>query len=333
MYKKQDMKNNKNLFTLVNVIPFFSRKGGLLSLLLCFLFIHPSIASNEGGVKVIDISQQQVRLMNKYQNSSISERNKILIDSLYTPHQYLWNGYLGNENEFAEWLNKTAFNELKEYTEKAKKIDLKKLDNYLFQTVEAMSDFTGHQPEGRWYVFFGPKWTNLGGFGNGTMLIDLAHASNQTIDDIKKFFPHEINHQIYSSYIKEDKDAVLHRILDEGFACYVSHQFHKTETTKAQELGYSTQNFESAGEREKELIELLKKNYQSNNENLSRRFADRGYRFKENYPGAIGYYIGFRIVEEYVKRNGPNSWKDLYHLSPKKALKKSRILRFAKKPL
>ena len=108
MYKKQDMKNNKNLFTLVNVIPFFSRKGGLLSLLLCFLFIHPSIASNEGGVKVIDISQQQVRLMNKYQNSSISERNKILIDSLYTPHQYLWNGYLGNENEFAEWLNKTC---------------------------------------------------------------------------------------------------------------------------------------------------------------------------------------------------------------------------------
>lgn len=299
----------------------------VIYVLISIFFICNLNAKNENEIEVIDISQTQIRLMNEYCNSPISIRNKILTDSIYEPYKYLWNGYLGNEEDFKDWLNKTAFNELEKYNEKAKNIDLAKLNEYFTQTVQSMSEFTENEPKGKWYVFYGPKWTNLGGFDDGTMLIDLAHSSNNTIDDIRKFFPHEINHQIYSNTNKVDNDAVLNRIIDEGFACYVSYLFHEKRTTKAQELGYTQNEFEIISNQHKKILELLANNYKSNDKELANNFANRAYRFSEDYPGAIGYYIGFRIVEEYVKQNGENSWKEIYNLKPKTVLKKSKILR------
>jgi uncharacterized protein YjaZ len=265
--------------------------------------------------------------MNKFEKESIEIRNSILIDSIYKPNQYLWNGYLGNESDFTSWLNNTAFKELEQYNLKAKKINLQQLNNYLFETVSSMEKFTNHKVNGKWYIFFGPKWTNLGGFSDGTMLIDLAHQSNKSLEDIITFFPHEINHQIYSSSTKQKNNAVLYRVLNEGFACYVSYLFNNRKTTIAEELNYSESEYKYCIDNEKELITLLKKNYKSNDKKISNNFANRGYRVSENYPGAIGYYIGFRIVEEFVKRNGKDSWKKIYEMTPEKVLKNSRILK------
>ena len=265
--------------------------------------------------------------MNQVQNKPIEERNTVLIDSIYKPNSYLWNGYLGSESDFTNWINNTAYNELENYNLKSEDINLSKLNKYFFETVNEMEKFTGNKPYGKWYIFFGPKWTNLGGFDDGTMLIDLAHESNKTIEDIKIFFPHEINHQIYSNTTEQNDNAVLYRILDEGFASYVSYLFHNGKTTIAEELDYTESEYKSCVENEKELIDLLRKNYKSNSEKLSDNFANRGYRFSEKFPGAVGYYVGFRIVDEFVKRNGKDSWKDIYKMSPEKVLKKSKILK------
>ena len=297
--------------------------------LLSFFLQFGIYAQNNksAGIKIIDISRKQIELMNKVQNEPIDERNSILIDSIYKPNSYLWNGYLGNESDFTNWINNTAYKELESYNLKAKEIDLSILNKFFFETVREMEKFTGNISSGKWYIFFGPKWTNLGGFDDGTMLIDLAHESNKKLDDIKVFFPHEINHQIYSNTTQQNDNAVLYRILDEGFACYVSYLFHDGTTTITEELDFTETEYNSCVENEKELIALLKKNYKSNDEKLSRNFANRGYRFLENCPGAVGYYIGFRIVDEFVKRNGKDSWKKIYNMSPEKVLRKSKILK------
>ncbi len=279
------------------------------------------------GIEIIDLSQIQIRLMNKFENESIEKRSSILIDSIYKPYQYLWSGYLGDESDFTDWLNNIAFKELPSYNKKAENINLKKLNKYFFKTVDSMQAFTKQESRGKWYIFFGPKWTNLGGFSDGTMLIDLAHASNNSLEEIAAFFPHEINHQIYSNNNTQDENAVLYRILDEGFACYVGHLFHNGKTTIADELYYSELEYKTCIQSEEELIKLLKKHYKSNDEKISSSFADRGYQFSEKYPGAIGYYIGFRIVEEFVRRNGKDSWQKIYKMSPEKVLRKNRILK------
>ncbi|MEQ9404679.1 MAG: DUF2268 domain-containing putative Zn-dependent protease [Cyclobacteriaceae bacterium] len=264
--------------------------------------------------------------MNKLVNEPLEIRNSILIDSIFRPNQHLWNGYLGNESDFNDWLSNVAFAELDSYNLKAEKINLQQLNSQFFETASLMEEFTKHNSKGKWYIFFGPKWTNLGGFADGTMFIDLAFESNKSLEDITIFLPHEINHQIYSNTTDRNDNAVLHRILDEGFACYVSHLFHNGETTIAEELGYSESEYIMSVENENEVMELLRTNYRSNDENLSRMFAARSYRFSENFPAAIGYFIGYRIVEEFVKRNGKESWKRIYDISPEEVLKESRIL-------
>lgn len=302
----------------------------IIYLLFLSFFLHVKISAQnkqKSGIEIIDISQKQIELMNMLQNELVEKRNAILIDSIYKPNSYLWNGYLGSESDFTDWVNNTAYKELESYNTKANNIDLSKLNQYFFETIREMEKFTGKKPKGKWYIFFGPKWTNLGGFDDGTMLIDLAHESNKSLEDIKIFFPHEINHQIYSNTMELKNNAVLYRILDEGFACYVSYLFHDGKTTIAEELGFTESEYKACLENEKELIKLLKKIYKSNNEKLSDNFANRGYKFSEKLPGAIGYYIGFRIVDEFVKRNGKDSWKNIYKMSPKKVLRKSKILK------
>lgn len=290
------------------------------------IIVACSEQSEKHQIEIIDLSTTQVRLMNAFENHPIEERNTVFLDSIFRPNRELWEGYLGEESDFLDWTNGIAFEELSKYNLKVQNIDLNKLNQYFFKTLKSMTEFTGHSGKGKWYIFFGPKWTNLGGFGDGTMLIDLAHESNNSLEDISKFFPHEINHQIYSNNVSEKENKVLYRILNEGFAVYVSHLFHDGKTSKAEELAYREAEYEFCLQNEGEIMALLKANYESNDEKLSSSFASRGYKFSEEYPGAIGYYIGFRIVEEFVKRNGEDSWKDIYSMSPEDVLNASGIL-------
>lgn len=276
--------------------------------------------------EIIDLSSKELSLLNEYENMPIERRDSILLDSIYYPNSYLWKGYLGSETDFINWVNNTVYDELVIYNKKAEKINLIELNNYFKTTAKNMTLLTGHQPKGKWYMFFGPKWTNLGGFSDGTMLIDLAHNSINNLEDITTFFPHELNHQIYSNTVVHTQTAVLNRILDEGFACYVGNLYHNNRITIAEELGYSEAEYSFCRTNDKEIIGLLKENQLSNDEELARNFADRGYTFSDNYPSAIGYYIGFRIVEEYVKENGKDSWKKIFTMKPEEVLTGSKII-------
>jgi hypothetical protein len=278
-----------------------------------------------GDLEVIDLSGRQLRLMAAWQNQPGAERDSLMVDSLYRPYQKLWSGYLGGPGDFLEWLNGDGFAQLDYFRSRALALDLDKLNAYFGETVEAMTEFTGHSPKGRWYVLFGPHWTNLGGFGDGTMLIDLAHPDNANTAAISQVFPHELNHQIYATTQPSGK-AVMRRILDEGFACYVSYRFHKGTISKAESLGYTEEAFEYCRQKEPSLLGLLQQFVSSDDPGISNSFADRGVHVSEGYPGAIGYYLGFRIVEEYVVRNGADSWKDLYLLTPEEALEGSGLL-------
>lgn len=274
---------------------------------------------------VFDVATTELSLLNKYKNSDSIVRNKILVDSIYRPYSKFWNGYLGNENDFTNWINQKASKELSGWNEKSKNLKSEYLTNQLRKTAKEMSNFTGHFPQGKWYILYGPSWTDLGGFGDGTMLIDLASNVNKSSAKIIEAYPHEINHQIYSYTLKNRENIVLSRILDEGFATYVSYLFHKKKYSIAEELKFSQDDFRFCKSNEKELLQLLEDNYIKNDEKLSRQFADRNYKFKENSPGAVGYYLGFRIVEEFVKHHGKNSWKEIYTMTQKEVLEKSKI--------
>ncbi len=301
----------------------------LTPVLCAFLFAAAALLQSQEApgpqVEFIDLSARQLRLMEAWQDRPGAQRDSAMLDSLYRPYQRLWQGYLGEPADFLEWLNGEGYGQLGAFRSRARALDLEKLGAYFRETATAMTAFTGHEPVGNWYLFFGPQWTNLGGFGDGTMLIDLAHPDNGNTAGISEFFPHELNHQIYATTQPRGK-AVLRRIVDEGFACYVGYRFRQGTVSKAEALGYTEEAFAYCGEQETSLLGLLRQFVASDDPEVSDSFADRGVHVSERYPGAIGYYLGFRMVEEFVARNGSDSWKEIYLLSPEAVLERSGLL-------
>jgi len=278
-------------------------------------------------IKIINISSYELKLLNQYKDSSLETRNRIFTDSIYTPYNHLWEGYVGEVNNFLYWVNESAYKELDVLNQKEKSLDIKALNSYFIKTIDKMTEMTGYSPKGLWYIFYGPKWMNLGGIDDGTMLIDLAHKANKSFDDIAAFFPHEINHQIYNNVNPCKENTVIYRVVDEGFACYVSYLYKGKKSSVAQELCYTDKEFQACVDNEKDIFALIKENRDSKDRNEIDKFGGRRYKFKEEYPSAIGYYIGFRIVEEYVKKHGKDSWKDLYIKTPETVLEESGILK------
>lgn len=276
-------------------------------------------------LEIIDLSARQLRLMEAWQFRPGADRDSVMLDSLYRPYHRLWSGYLGHPADFLEWLNREGFDRLESFRSRALELDLQKLGGYLRESVAAMTGFTGQAPRGSWFLFFGPQLTNLGGIGDGTMLIDLAHPDSGNTAAISQYFPHQLNHQIYAATQPHGK-AVLRRILDEGFACFASYRYHGGALSKAEALGYTEEAFDYCREQEVSLMGLLRQIAASDDPVARDSFADRSVHVSEGYPGAIGHYLGFRMVEEYVARNGSDSWKELYVLSPEAVLERSGLL-------
>lgn len=281
----------------------------------------------ENGVNLIDLTDLQIRLMRACQHLPVEERNSLLTDSVYKPFSEVWEGYLGSESSFEKWVEGGAYPRLAYFEQKSTQFDRILIEESFYSSVARMAELTGLTTMGKWYMLFGPGWTNLGGLGNGVMVIDLANSANNRVEEIIRFFPHEINHQIYNkTFPRENNNKVLHRILDEGFACFVSYLYFEGKTTIAKELAYSESDYLACRENDAEIIDLLREHYNEIDEQLSRQFANRLHRFSDNVPGAIGYYLGFRIVEEFVKQNGQDSWKLIYSMDPELVLEKSKIL-------
>lgn len=295
------------------------------SLFNCNSTKNKRVKREKTSLEIINLANSQLSLMNDLKNKDKIIRDSIFLKKIYSTNLELWNNYLGDENDFLKWLNNVSFPELNLYQETSKNLKLDELNEYFIETSKKMKTFTGYEPKGKWYIVFGPKWTDAGGFGNGTMVLDLANSKN-SLKHIKLIFPHELNHQIYSHTLPSFESVVLKRIINEGFATYVSYLFHNKETSISQELHYSEEELKTCIENEEKIMVLLKKHYKSNDKDIANLFANRNYKIEKNFPGAIGYYIGFRIVEEFIKKNGKDSWKKIYKITPEKVLEDSGIL-------
>lgn len=287
----------------------------LLATTMIFLLSSIPVALAQQTLKVYDISQKQLRLMQKEQNRDSIYRNKVLINSLYTPYAKFWNGYLGDAKEVAKWLDGAMVN-LPKWKAKNRDIDGKKLLIQLRKIAKEMTVLTGYQPKGDWYIVYGPAWTDLGGLGDFAMLVDLAHENNNSNDKIASMFPHEVTHQIMTNINKVKDTVALASIIGEGFAVWMNQKYWKDKYSLAQNLGYSQAELVACDIYLEKLKVFFEKNKYATDKEMIDVFRNRGIKLNEKLPGAIGYYLGYRLVESYVKKNGADSWKDIFIKSP-----------------
>ncbi|WP_196894430.1 DUF2268 domain-containing putative Zn-dependent protease [Aureivirga marina] len=280
-------------------------------------------------IEILDISETQLRLASQYLELNRDTWGIMMLDSLYKPFFNIWNPYIGNERQFLTSMHFEKKILLQKSIDKKNKLFMERLKKELHRKSKKMQEFTGYSTKGKWVLLYGSGSVDLGGFDDGTMLIDLVNKATNNLDYISNMLPHEINHLIYANTLKdkEGSSKVLHRIIGEGFACYVSYLFHEKKKEIYEELNYTEKEYLFCKKYEKGILQILKNTYQLNDEEIAIKLINRKHKYMNIYPGALGYYIGFRIVEEYVKKHGEDSWRDIYLMKPSEVLQKSGILK------
>jgi uncharacterized protein YjaZ len=279
----------------------------------------------DGRLKIIPLYKTQFKFLHEINNIQSDAKRKILIESLYKPHRELWESYVRDEEYFFKWIHTSSLKKLDEYQAKVNEIEIYDLPHLLEATALKMSTLTGHFPQGKWYLVFGPGYTDLGGLGNGIMLVDFSNK-NINFDHIKFLLPHEFNHQIYDKTNPSDPNSAtgLYRIINKGFASYINYIYWDRKYSPAKNLLYSEEEFQWCMNHEIEIFLNAEKYFFSRTKADTDNFGNRMKKLMKNGPGAIGYFIGFRICEKYVEKFGDDSWKDIYTMNVLEILNKSK---------
>jgi len=283
-------------------------------LLLFCISAHQSFTQSTNGLEITDLSQMEIRLLNQYKNVDSIVKSKVYLDSLYYPYLTFWQGYAGDENAFMSWMHREGKVFLDYLNKRNSSINGPRLLRQLEEVKDRLSILTDHQAIGKWYIVYFHGATDLGGLGNGNMLIDLSHESNSSNDNIMRMFPHEITHQIMNNTNTHQDSTALNSIVGEGFAVFMNQLYWGDKYTLAQNLGYSEAELKACKRHRYFIKNFFEKNKYTTDNATIEMFRSRNFKLLPSLPGAIGYFIGFEICQKYAKRS---SWKEVFKKSPR----------------
>lgn len=261
-----------------------------------------------------------------------------IVQKVYLPHKKLWDSCYGvifgdenahlfnNPKGMMAW-NKTLYQKNRQELENRANIilsiDLKK---HCKETLARFNSLVPYQPKARISLLFTPiTGIYFGGCNAEQFALELNHKNADIRYSLEKALPHELNHLVYEHFRQADSNrgTALGQTIDEGFACYFTYVFfdHKMEKYEAVE-NMTKEDWAWYIKHEKEIFTKLKPSFadQSGNNPLLRNDT---FKLFPEAPKSMNYWLGFRIVEKYVEKNGPDSWKNVYQLSANELLEKS----------
>jgi hypothetical protein len=280
----------------------------------------------DSNLRIVNVYRPEAMAMLDVSRSSRSEVLDRLTREVYRPYASFWQGYLGDEAKFRDWAGASLFgSDHPLHTRLGGLLDLR-LDNLFTASATWLVKATGRRPRGVWYIVFGPGWTDMGGFSDGTMVADFAKLEpDREVIEFK--LPHELTHMVHGASAGQrndpDSGTVLQRIVSEGLASYATYVYAAGRRTAAQSTGYTDAEWASALAHEQELATAARPYLRSRTRADLNRFASRGERLVNAGPLAVAYFLGFRIVQTYVAKHGASSWTDLIDLSAREALSRS----------
>lgn len=283
----------------------------------------PFTWAQEPSQKVVNLFEIQMEILGKQDQLTQKEMNDELVSRLYLPHSKFWAGYCcQNEPTFRYVLDVTHDKTKKNLARHHQALKTMDIEKILSETADSLESLTGQKPIGSWYLVFSLGQTDLGSVGDGNMIIDFNHP-DVNLERIKRLMPHELTHQIMANNDPQPEDTVLNRIFSEGFATYAGYRFFKKQLTPAENLLYSEAEWQWCLKNEKRIYETLKPFFASLKDEDEAMVGSRNVSIFDGAPGAIGYFVGFRISQKYVEKNGEDRWIDLYRMTPQEALTQS----------
>ncbi len=264
-----------------------------------------------GNIQVVNIYKDQIKSIYESRNMNEEDRISQFVHDVYFPHREYWGNFY-DEDGFKKW-TKSNWDNLTNIKTPGIMIPFEvDFDSLFSLTVSKLKILTSKEPQGKWYLVYGNKASGIGGFSNGSMFVDFFGVGNKGAAGLIFNLPHEINHQIFSK-TNAGAYSLLYRIIDEGFACYVNYIYWDKKFSPARNIDFTEQEWKWCMENENIIFKYAKPFLDSTNSVIINKFSRaHSYIFK-GAPGRIAYFIGFRICEAYVKKNGADAWKDIYN--------------------
>jgi hypothetical protein len=287
--------------------------------------VEPSVSLAGGDLRLVNVYKTQVRLLHDRAGRSEGEVLDRFVREVYQPNLEVWSSYVGTENDFREVVRLSLLDpatqpKIRSRTERLLELDLSSIFE---EAVARTVALTGRRPRGTWYALFGHGMADMGGVGGGVMLMDFSHQIPEA-KEVAFLLPHELNHQIYDQHTGDpDAGTVLHRVLNEGFASWFNDFYWAGRYTPAQSLMYHPEQWTWCLEHEAEIFAAAQPLLFSRELKDANTLVMRGKKLLDGAPGAAGYFLGYRIVQAYVDRHGPDSWKQIYDLPVREVLARS----------
>ena len=280
----------------------------------------------DSGLRIVNLWRLEAADVLGTERASHANVLDQLTRDVYRPYPSFWQGYLGNETHFREWAETTLLAKDHPIHTRVQPLLELRLDSLFTGIASWLVSTTGRRPRGVWYIVFGPGWTDMGGFSDGTMLADFTKI--EPIRDTIAFkLAHELTHMLHgaSNGQRSDPDSgtVLQRIISEGLASYATYAYGAGRLSAAQSVAYSDTDWTWALAHEAELIGATRPYLRSRTRADLNRFASRSERVVAAGAPAVAYFLGFRIVQEYVAKHGPASWADLIDLPVRDVVSRS----------
>ena len=262
----------------------------------------------------------------------------MIVEKVYQPHQALWDNCYGmifgeeNSNKFntingmVEW-NRTLYPENKAFfDQRAETLVNMKLDSVLKNNLSKFNELVPNKVESTISILFTPiTGIVFGGCDNDQFCIELNYKEQDIKYTIEKGIPHELNHLAYEPFRENDpkRNSALRQTIDEGFACYFTWVFFDGQISKYEAVeNMSESDWNWYLEHEKQLFAKLKEYFDDESGDNPLLRNDKLKLFKDA-PKSLNYWLGFRIIEKYVEKNGADSWKNIYELNVENVLKES----------
>ena len=268
-------------------------------------------------LRIINVYKDQLKAYIACKSSNDSVKLKNDLEKLYYSHPTLW-GEQGcfnwSQKEFVAFNKENATKHYDSIKAKALNLIENNIDSVLSDIFTGVSHYSGHPIKGQYYAYFmhyESDWFDMGGCDINTMQINLSNT-RLDLNGIIEIFPHELNHQIYEVTSANDENfgTLLWGIIDEGFATYFEQSYNKSDMLSA--LKMTEEDYNWCLDHEKEIYEKAKPLFFSTEmEDEQKLRGNQGNYLIEGAPARLNYFLGYRIVEQYVKVNGIESWWDI----------------------
>ena len=231
--------------------------------------------------------------------------------------------------------NQTLFNKSKsEYIEQSKAITKININNLFKKNLKKFNRLVPYQPNAKISILFTPvTGIGFGGCDAQQFALELNNKSIDILYTLEKGLPHELNHLVYEKFRNNDVDrnSALSQTIDEGFACYFTYVFFDKKIQEYEAVENMTkENWDWYIKNEKEIF-IKTKSFFSDSSGNNPLLRNDKHKLFPDAPKSLNYWLGFRIISEYVKKYGSDSWKDIYKLTAKEVIQRSEYEKYIEK--